>query len=57
MKKEVREQLQAIRHAIDDEHVSYGEIAYLQDHHKEIKELGDITLAQWAGIPEEEWQE
>ena len=36
--------------------ISYGELAFLQAHHKEIYELGDILLAEWAGIPESEWQ-
>ena len=57
MNKEVLEQLNSIREEIEKEQVSYGEIAYLQDHKQEILELGDIVLCQWAGISEDEYME
>ena len=52
----VKEILTKIRAAIDAEHVSTGEIAYLQDHHREIYKSGDIILAEWSGITEENWR-
>jgi len=51
--KEVREELDNIKGSIKEENVSYGELAYLESHRKEILELGDIQLAEWASIPEE----
>lgn len=48
--------LKRLRGMIDaEEDLSYGELAFLQDHKKEIFDLDDIVLAEWAGIPEEEW--
>jgi hypothetical protein len=44
-----------LRAQIDNECISYEEIAELQGYHKEIYELDDIELAQWAGISEDEW--
>ena len=52
---EVKAELERIKGEIEKEGISYGEIAYLQDHQAEIRALDDIELAQWAGIPEEEW--
>lgn len=52
----IKDQLRQIREAIDhEEDLSYGEIVFLQEHHKEIYELGDIVLAEWSGILEEDW--
>lgn len=49
-------ELKRLRGMIDAEKdLSYGELAFLQDHKKEIFDLDDIVLAEWAGIPEEEW--
>ncbi len=59
MKTIIENQLAAIRESIDSETVSYGEIAELQDianSHPEMFE-GDPVLAQWAGIPEREWNQ
>lgn len=53
----MRKELEHIRNEINKENVSYSEILYLQNHQDEVKELGDIVLAQWAGIKEEEWNE
>lgn len=47
-----------LRAQIDDECISYGEIAELAelaDYHAEIRELDDVVLAEWAGISEDEW--
>ena len=55
MNKEVLEQLNSIREEIEKEQVSYGEIAYLQDHKQEVLETGDVLLCQWAGISEDEY--
>lgn len=49
--------LASIKKSIENENVSYGEIAYLCSHQDEVKQFGDIELAQWAGIPEDEWNE
>ena len=54
-KEEILETLKSIQKAIEDEHVSYGEIYYLQTHKQDVLEYGDIVLAQWADISEEEW--
>ncbi len=50
------ERLKEIRRAIEDESASYDDIAYLNAHQEDVIESGDIVLAQWAGIPEDEWQ-
>ena len=47
--------LEAIKRAIENGHVSYGEIHYLQTHKQDVLEYGDIVLAQWADISEEEF--
>ena len=57
MKKCVKETLQEIAKSIERENVSYGEILFLQNHQKKIKEIGDVKLAEWAGISEEEWND
>lgn len=53
----VKDDIEAIKENIKNECVSYGEIAYLQDHQKEVLETGDIELAEWAGITEEKYNE
>lgn len=47
--------LRSIKKSIKNENVSWGELSYLEDHKKEILNSGDIELAQWAGISEDEW--
>ena len=54
-KEQVLEQLNSIREEIEKESVSYGEIAYLESHRQEVLDTGDITLMQWAGISEDEY--
>ena len=49
--------LMSIKESIQNQNISYGEIAYLLDHKAEIKAIGDIELAQWAGMSEEEYNE
>ena len=49
--------LMSIKQSIQNENVSYSEIAYLQSHKAEIKAIDDIELAQWAGMSEQEWNE
>jgi hypothetical protein len=59
MKTTIENQLAAIRESIDSETVSYGEIAELQDiahSHPNMFE-SDPVLAQWAGIPEQRWNQ
>lgn len=53
---EITNRLNEIRNSIENENVSYGELAELQDYKPQILALGDTELAQWAGIPEEEFQ-
>ena len=55
-KEQILEQLNSIREEIEKEQVSYGELAYLEDHKQEILDMEDIVLAQWAGISEDEWE-
>ena len=50
-KSQILEKLEAIREAILNESVSYGEITYLQDHAEYIKP-DDTLLLEWAGVPE-----
>ena len=47
--------LNSIRKSIQKENVSYGEIAWLQDHQNEVIKSGDVELAQWAGIEEDDF--
>ena len=49
--------LKDIKKAIINKNVSWGELVLLQDYKDEILESGDMLLAEWAGIPEEEFQE
>jgi hypothetical protein len=49
-----RTRLEEIRAAIDAESVSYGELADLEELSHYI-EPGDVQLAEWAGIPEQEF--
>ena len=48
-------ELKAIKKSLKNESISYGEIAYLQSHQKDVLKSGDIELAQWADISEERW--
>ena len=49
-------ELKRLRKRIDNEQgISYGELFFIQEHKKEIFDMEDIVLAQWAGISEEEW--
>ena len=53
---DVESRLNYLRNAIDNENISYGELAELQNYKPEILASGDVQLAEWAGIPEEEFQ-
>lgn len=56
--RDIKAELNRLAKAIQNgEDLSYGELAFLQDHQKEVYELGDVVLAEWAGIPESEWQQ
>jgi hypothetical protein len=46
--------LEEIRQSIDAQSVSYGELAALADLAEYIGP-GDVELAEWAGIPEEDF--
>lgn len=50
----MKAKLQAILYAIENESVSYCEIAFLQDHQEEVKTLfpDEPILWEWAGIEE-----
>lgn len=52
----LREMILDIRKEIENESVSYGEIAFLQNHQEFIKEwfADDLLLLQWAGVPEQD---
>ena len=54
-KEEIMATLDSIKKSIENECISWGEIAYLQSHQQEVLEYGDIDMAQWADISEEEW--
>lgn len=45
----------SFRKSIENENVSYGEIAQLQGYKKQIIKNQDIDLAEWAGIDEDEF--
>ena len=47
--------LDSIHESIANENVSYDEIVWLQSHQEEVKVFGDELLAEWAGIPEDEF--
>lgn len=49
----IEQELESIRESIQDECISYREIAYLQDHADLIDD--DVELLQWAGVSEEEY--
>lgn len=49
--------IEDIRKSIEDECVSYDEIAWLQEHQDEVLKTGDPVLCEWAGIPEEKYRE
>ena len=46
-----KERLEYLRKQIQNECISYGEIAELQSL-KEHIDAGDIELLEWAGVPE-----
>ena len=56
MKRELRKELTRLKNVIyNEEPISYGEIHFLECHQQEVLEYGDIRLAEWSGITEEEW--
>ena len=55
MVTELEKQLIQIGQRITDGTASYGDLATLQSHKREVLEMGDIQLAEQAGITEEEW--
>ena len=50
----IEQELESIRESIQDECISYREIAYLQDH-ADLIDDDDVELLQWAGVSEEEY--
>jgi len=59
MNDTIQNRIADIRKSIDSETVSYGEIAELQDiaHSNPAMFEDDPILAQWAGIPEQKWNQ
>ena len=51
MKKDIKARLKYIRKQIENENISYGEIAELQGLAKHI-DKSDIVLREWAGLKE-----
>jgi len=51
MNKKIEARLNYLRKQIQNENISYGEIAELQSLTKYI-DKGDLLLLQWAGVPE-----
>ena len=49
--KEIRNRLEYLRKQIENECISYGEIAELQNLKDHIED-GDILLKEWAGVDE-----
>lgn len=47
-KKELNETLKSISESIKNECISYGEIAFIKDHKKEVFDYGDFDMIQWA---------
>jgi hypothetical protein len=47
----IEDRLESIRQSIEDENISWGEIAELQSLAEHI-DPSDIVLREWAGIPE-----
>ena len=54
-KKEIKNRLEHLRKQIENENISYGELAELQRLAKHI-EKGDVLLLEWAGIKERHGQ-
>lgn len=52
---DIMNRLNYLKNEINNERISYGELAELQNYAPEIIKLGDTQLAEWAGIPEEEF--
>ena len=50
--QEISQRLEYLRKHIQQENISYGEIAELQSLAEYIKP-GDVELLEWAGVPEE----
>jgi len=51
----IKDELKRISKEIEKEEISYSEIFFLQEHKAEVLQMGDVRLAEWAGITEEEW--
>ncbi len=52
--KQIRARLEALRKAIENESISYGEIAELQSL-RDCIDSNDAVLLEWAGVPEKEY--
>ena len=56
MNRELRKELTRLKNVIyNEEDISYDELYFLECHKQEVLEYGDIRLAEWSGITEQEW--
>ena len=56
MNRELRKELTRLKNVIyNEEDISYDELYFLACHKQEVLEYGDIRLAEWSGITEQEW--
>lgn len=56
MNAETKNELLRINQLFEEgKDVSYSELAFLEEHKQEVLDLGDIRLAERAGISEAEW--
>ena len=56
MKEQVKKELERLQKVIEnEENISYGELFFLESHKKEVLEIGDVRLCEFAGIPEEDY--
>ena len=53
--EDVQSRLDYLKGEIEKGNISYGELAELQGYKQQILDSGDTELAEWAGIPEEEF--
>lgn len=58
MQRELRKELTRLKNVIyNEESISYYELNFLECHKQEVLDYGDIRLAEWSGITEQEWND
>ena len=55
MRIRVKDVLAEIKKSIEREDISWGELAFLHAHPRAVLQTGDIELAEWACIEEEDY--